>query len=54
MAQKWEYFAKIYTDRNFLQSTLNRLGEDGWELVHIHVHLFEENYECFLKRPILS
>ena len=51
--QRWEYLVKKYTDKQYLQSTLNRLGDEGWELIQMNYLLDQEGFECILKRPIL-
>jgi Domain of unknown function (DUF4177) len=64
--QRWEYHAEVIThglmgrhrdeiDLDELMATMNRLGDDGWELVRLlpdqHFHGEKDGHLMVFKRP---
>ena len=50
--QKWEYTSVRHSEPERLTELLNKLGQDGWELVCCVYTESYFSYTCLLKRPI--
>ena len=51
-ARTWEYKQTTSFAKNFPEEELNRVGADGWELVHVHRERDSGYYTLYtFKRP---